>query len=109
VAPPRIGGKGADQHGIDESELADGLRDLLHLPVAECPNVGGAIDSLVRALRSANQLPNWKEWERTSLEAPAYARRYGSPTILVDGRDIAGVEPGRETSCCRFVHHADLR
>jgi mercuric ion transport protein len=41
----------------------------------------------------------WQEWERSDPAAPGYARRYGSPTILVDGQDVAGEPPNDEPSC----------
>lgn len=44
------------------------------------------------------------EWDRTSPESPAYARGYGSPTVLVDGRDLVGAVPGDGGSSCRLYH-----
>ncbi|GEM_PF-3094897 len=41
-----------------------------------------------------------REW-RSSPDAPELVRAYGSPTILIDGRDVAGNEaPG--AGCCRI-------
>ncbi|MGH8255815.1 MAG: hypothetical protein ACRET0_06340 [Steroidobacteraceae bacterium] len=34
-------------------------------------------------------IARWHEWDRENPENPAYVRRVGSPTILVDGRDVA--------------------
>lgn len=61
-----------------------------------CPNVESARAQLRRAFVSAGIAPHWQEWEASAAETPAYARGYGSPTILVDGRDVAGGEPGPE-------------
>jgi len=33
---------------------------------------------------------HWQEWEHNDPDSPTYARRYGSPTILVCGEDVAG-------------------
>lgn len=59
-----------------------------------CPNVESARSRLRRALVSAGIAPHWQEWEASAAETPSYARGYGSPTILVDGRDVAGEGPG---------------
>ena len=45
------------------------------------------------------------EWDRKSPESPACVRRYGSPTILVDGRDVAGAEPVGASDACRVYEH----
>lgn len=52
-----------------------------------CPNVGAARRVLEDAFARLDATPGWVEWERRSPDSPAYVRRYGSPTILVDGRD----------------------
>jgi hypothetical protein len=68
----------------------------------ECPNVSATRANLSQALRSANLPENWTEWEQSSVDVPAHARRFGSPTLLIDGRDVAGVAASAETSCCRL-------
>jgi hypothetical protein len=35
----------------------------------------------------------------TAENAPEHIRGYGSPTILVDGRDVEGLPPGDAPSC----------
>ncbi len=65
----------------------------------DCPNVGDARDALRSALERSGLPARWREWERGDPAAPAHARRYGSPTILVDGRDAAGEPPSDEPSC----------
>ncbi len=67
-----------------------------------CPNVDAARKVLLEAFRLVGLQPSWTEWEQKSPECPAYARGYGSPTILVDGRDVAGVAPGAGYSSCRL-------
>lgn len=57
---------------------------------ATCPHVEAARAQLREALTRAGRPATWTEWDRAALDAPPYARRYASPTILVDGRDIAG-------------------
>lgn len=75
---------------------------------ADCPNVEAAREQLRRALAQAGQATQWEEWERSDPAAPAYARRYGSPTILVDGRDVAGGPP-TDANCCRLYRTGEGR
>ena len=69
---------------------------------ADCPNKDAAIDRVREALASAGLPPNWKEWNRSDPKSSPHVRRFGSPTVLVDGRDVAGTEPGEEASSCRL-------
>lgn len=74
---------------------------------ADCPNVAAAREALMRGFVAAGVTPRWSEY--LSAEAPAYARRLGSPTILVDERDVsAGTEPSPE-ACCRIYETGDGR
>ncbi len=69
---------------------------------ADCPNVARALSLLIRAFASTGVSARWREWERSSGASPAYVRGYGSPTVLVDGRDVAGLAPQPETRTCRL-------
>ena len=71
-----------------------------------CPNVADARDVLRAALMQAGLPAHWQEWEHSDPAAPDHARRYGSPTILVDGLDVAGEPPGDEPSCRIYAHEA---
>ena len=44
------------------------------------------------------------EGGRADASVPEYVRAYGSPTILVDGKDIAGMPPG-DASACRIYRN----
>ncbi len=70
----------------------------------DCPNVEGARFALQEALHSAGLEQHWQEWNRADPRAPEYVRAYGSPTILVDGKDIAGMPPG-DASACRIYRN----
>lgn len=59
---------------------------------------------MLEGFNLATLQPKWTEWERNSADCPAYIRQYGSPTILVDGRDVAGVAPGNGSASCRLYH-----
>ena len=64
-----------------------------------CPNIADARNSLRTALTQLGLPLQWQEWERHDPRAPHPARQYGSPTILVNGCDIAGELPSDEPSC----------
>jgi hypothetical protein len=75
----------------------------------DCPNVGAVREQLRRALVDLGQSPNWLEWDRESREAPAHVKRYGSPTVLVDGKDVAGEGSEADSNCCRVYASGDGR
>ncbi len=56
---------------------------------ADCPNVDLARNRLASAFSVLGMHPEWVEWERQDPAAPEYAVRYGSPTVLINGRDVA--------------------
>jgi len=68
----------------------------------DCPNVERARKVLINAFSLAKQIPSWKEWSRSDLNSPDYVQRYGSPSILVNGRDIVEAQTLSDTSCCRI-------
>lgn len=71
----------------------------------DCPNVRGARRALLQAFVEAGLPAAWTEWNRRSPESPPYARRYGSPTILVEGLDVAGAVPADGANACRVYEH----
>ena len=68
---------------------------------ADCPNVAAARSLLIKAFTQTGVSARWNEWERGSPESPVYAQSFGSPTILVDGKDIAGISPAADARTCR--------
>jgi hypothetical protein len=66
---------------------------------ADCPNVPLARANLLLAFARAGVKPKWSEHRIGDPEAPAHTRGYGSPTILIDGRDVAGLPPSGEIAC----------
>ena len=56
----------------------------------------------MRAFARVKVPPCWTEWEQTNRDCPDYARNYGSPTILVGGKDVAGIHASEGVSCCRI-------
>lgn len=66
-----------------------------------CPNIPEAQKLLSEMLTSMNLPSAWQEWDRADAQAPDYVQGFGSPTILVDGKDVAS-EAGADASCCRI-------
>jgi len=73
----------------------------------DCPNVAAARSQLIKAFARVGVAASWTEWDRSSTEIPSHARMYGSPTILVNGRDVAGEAPREDSTCCRLYHRED--
>jgi hypothetical protein len=69
---------------------------------SSCPNVDASRERLLLAFMSAGMAPRWTEWERSDPEAPPYVRRWGSPTILIDGRDLEGAPVQEGAAACRI-------
>jgi hypothetical protein len=67
---------------------------------ADCPNVELARAALSDALARVGLEPRWAERERTSPDLAGRIARFGSPTILVNGEDVAG-DPDVAAACCR--------
>jgi hypothetical protein len=75
----------------------------------DCPNVAETRLNLRRALAAARVEAKCTEWERSSPSSPAYTASFGSPTVLVEGRDVAGENPTQDISCCRLYASAEGR
>ena len=67
----------------------------------DCPNVPEARVQLLRAFARAGVPAEWVEWERSTPDSPAYARNYGSPSILIGGEDVAPMSSTEGSACCR--------
>lgn len=65
----------------------------------DCPNAGLARERLKEALARSGLMVAPTEWLRTSPGTPEHVRGWGSPTILVDGRDVAGQQPSESPTC----------
>ncbi|OGA25987.1 MAG: hypothetical protein A3I02_11125 [Betaproteobacteria bacterium RIFCSPLOWO2_02_FULL_67_26] len=68
---------------------------------ADCPNVAPARSLLIKAFTQTGVSARWREWERSAPDSPDYTRQYGSPTILVDGKDVTGAAPVAGAGACR--------
>jgi len=66
-----------------------------------CPNADAARRNLRAALGVTGAGSQWQEWDQNDPVAPGRIRQYGSPTILVNGRDVTGVAAGVAAAACR--------
>lgn len=76
---------------------------------ADCPNAAQARSLLIRAFTQSGVSARWQEWERSAPGSPEHVRHYGSPTILVDGKDVAGTDTISGTGACRVYSGAEGR
>ena len=67
----------------------------------DCPNVAAARVQILRACARAGVRAEWVEWERSAPGSPAYARNYGSPSILIGGEDVAPMSSTEGSPSCR--------
>ena len=80
----------------------------------DCPNVERAREQLRLALGRAGLPARWKEWDRDAIETPSELRAFGSPTVLVNGRDVASRDTESDhrpdaNSCRVYVDQGTLR
>lgn len=71
----------------------------------DCPNVLDARANLVKALAASGREARWTEWDRSAPGNPPDVRGYGSPTILVDGKDVAGSPASEGNPSCRLYRN----
>ena len=71
---------------------------------ADCPNITQARALLIKAFTRTGISARWLEWERTAPESPEYARSCGSPTILIEGQDVAGDSTISGSGACRVYN-----
>ena len=71
----------------------------------DCPNVDSARERLRQAIGEPHQALHWTEWRSDDPALPDYARGHGSPTILIDERDVTADHP--KASSCRLYDQGD--
>lgn len=71
----------------------------------DCPNVLAARANLVKALAASGQEARWTEWDCSAPDSPSHVRGYGSPTILVDNKDVAGSHASEGNPSCRLYRN----
>ncbi len=66
----------------------------------DCPNVDTTRANLLSALSQTGQPARWREWCLDDAHCPQHARQFGSPTLLINGKDVGGLIEG-SSPCCR--------
>lgn len=80
--------------------------ELLYFP--GCPHIEAARGQLRRAFDALGLEPQWREFDVTAPAALPEHRDRGSPTILVDGRDVAGTDERAAGAACRLYLDTDV-
>jgi hypothetical protein len=73
----------------------------------DCPNIEQARANLLHAFSEAGGHAEWVEWDRGDPSCPSHVRSYGSPTVLVNEKDVAGTDPSENIACCRLYADAN--
>ena len=66
---------------------------------SDCPNVAATRANLLRAFGQLGLPAKWVEWQRSGTETPEHVRQFGSPAILINGDDVAGLAPNAAPHC----------
>lgn len=69
---------------------------------AGCPHVDAARAALSEAMRRAQVSTPVEDIDVSAPGTPAALRGWGSPTVLVDGRDVAGTRGSGDAMACRL-------
>ncbi len=64
-----------------------------------CPNVDAARSALRDALAAERLETPFDEIDVQDPSAPEWTRGWGSPTILIDGKDVAGQQRSSSSAC----------
>jgi mercuric ion transport protein len=65
----------------------------------DCPNAEPTRERLREVMAALGRPREWAEWDRADPAAPPTAGEYASPTILVDGKDVAQGAPVAAQGC----------
>lgn len=71
-----------------------------------CPNVDAARSSLRDALAAEKLDIPVEEIDVEDQAAPEWAHGWGSPTILINGEDVAGEQPSSSCTCRLYAERA---
>lgn len=70
-----------------------------------CPNISIARKNLSDAFAKAGVAPQWNEVDLNDPNLQKELKGYGSPTILVDGKDVTGIVAEGESLSCRTYYN----
>ena len=74
---------------------------------SQCPNVAQTREHLRLALTAVGSQPRWHEFDVGQSGTPRRFRGFGSPTVLVNGKDVAGEMTADSLRCCRLYGTAE--
>lgn len=77
--------------------------EILHVP--HCPNLDQARSRLERALDAVGMPSEVRETEVATADAAERLGMYGSPTILINGRDPFARHGNAASMACRLYNH----
>ncbi len=83
------------------------MPEVLLIYDSDCPNVADCRSNLIKAFAASGKKPSWREIDRSSDDAPPHARGFGSPTVLVNGSDVAGQQSILDGASCRLYQTED--
>ena len=66
-----------------------------------CLYVEAARQALRATFAAMGVTPEWKEWDQERPGVPTRIQGYGSPTVLIAGRDVQGGTAGTDGRACR--------
>ena len=67
-----------------------------------CPNTDRARENIRSALREIGRAEQWVEWDLEDGATPERYRSYGSPTVLVGGKDVADAQAAATGLSCKW-------
>ncbi len=71
----------------------------------DCPHAEASRNNLIRAFSQLDIPAHWAEHLIDSTDVPPHVRGFGSPTILINGVDVAGLNASaaaEASRCCRL-------
>ena len=71
-----------------------------------CPNISLARKNLNEAFGKIGIPAQWDEVDLNESNTPKELKGYGSPTILIDGKDVTGIVAEGESLSCRTYYNA---
>jgi hypothetical protein len=84
------------------------VTEFLHVEMVfdpACPNLGRARTAIRTALAAVGAPVVWREWPRGDPATPPRLRALGSPSVLVNGRDVGcntGSPANADANSCRI-------
>jgi hypothetical protein len=75
----------------------------------DCPNVRAARANLIKAIAASSREVRWTEWDSSAADSPPHVKGYGSPTVLVDGKDVAENSASGAGASCRLYRRGGVR